>query len=481
MPKRISPELKARAIRMVAEHRQAARAGPGDGPPLGGPGRDRLRWPDRDEPRPSTPRSSGSRRRTDGCGRMWRSSRRRLLSSRENSTPAAADHGVHRRDESPGPRGRVDLQSAHRARLPGCRADLPFLAERSSRIAARTVSDAVVVDALLATRNTPEALYGRRKMTHLLRRRGLNVAFCTVDRLMRDLAMSGVRRGQAAADHDPDQGRAPRRGPAGPQLHRCRTQPGMGRRLHLRAHLGRVRLCRLHRRRLRPRGSWPGTPRPTSAPAWSSRRCGWRYGTKRSEVLVLCLCWCLPTEGLAGSGVEGVRDGLDFPGGSSREVRFALPASHLQGVHHQLGADVVGDRPAHDPAGEPVDDRAAVHPAVGGAVLGDVGEPHGVRCLWDEPALHQVDVRGLRRRPAATLAPMTHPGQAADPHQPGHPLASHPDPEPRAQLGVHPRRPVGATGLVVHPGRSSRSVGRRLSRGPRAAESATRSNPIEKP
>ena len=63
-------------------------------------------------------------------------------------------------------------------------------------IAARTVSDAVVLDALLATRNTPEALYGRRKMTHLLRRRGLNVAFCTVDRLMRDLGMSGVQRGK---------------------------------------------------------------------------------------------------------------------------------------------------------------------------------------------------------------------------------------------------------------------------------------------
>jgi transposase InsO family protein len=63
-------------------------------------------------------------------------------------------------------------------------------------VAARTVSDAVVVDALLATRNAPEALYGRRKMTHLLRRRGLDVAFCTVDRLMADLGMNGVCRGK---------------------------------------------------------------------------------------------------------------------------------------------------------------------------------------------------------------------------------------------------------------------------------------------
>jgi transposase InsO family protein len=62
-------------------------------------------------------------------------------------------------------------------------------------VAARTVSDALVMDALLATRGTPEGLYGRRKMTHHLRRQGLEVAFCTVDRLMRDLGLNGVRRG----------------------------------------------------------------------------------------------------------------------------------------------------------------------------------------------------------------------------------------------------------------------------------------------
>jgi transposase InsO family protein len=63
-------------------------------------------------------------------------------------------------------------------------------------VAARTVSDAVVIDALLATRGTPEGLYGRRKMTAHLRRQGLVVAHCAVDRLMRDLGMNGVRRGK---------------------------------------------------------------------------------------------------------------------------------------------------------------------------------------------------------------------------------------------------------------------------------------------
>jgi putative transposase len=61
---------------------------------------------------------------------------------------------------------------------------------------ARTVSDAVLTDAILATAGTPEQLYGRRKMTHYLRRQGHQVAACTVDRLMRDLGRNGARRGK---------------------------------------------------------------------------------------------------------------------------------------------------------------------------------------------------------------------------------------------------------------------------------------------
>jgi putative transposase len=69
-------------------------------------------------------------------------------------------------------------------------------------VAARTIADAVVIDALREARSTPdgrptpESLYGRRKMTALLRRGGLQVAHCTVDRLMRELGMQGVRRGK---------------------------------------------------------------------------------------------------------------------------------------------------------------------------------------------------------------------------------------------------------------------------------------------
>ncbi len=68
--------------------------------------------------------------------------------------------------------------------------------QTSRPIAVRILTDAALTDVLIATRGTPEGLYGRRKMTHWLRRQGHEVAFCTVDRLMRDLGMNGVRRGR---------------------------------------------------------------------------------------------------------------------------------------------------------------------------------------------------------------------------------------------------------------------------------------------
>jgi putative transposase len=60
--------------------------------------------------------------------------------------------------------------------------------------AARVVTDAFVIDALKATVAQPESLYGRRKMVAHLRRQGLEVAHCTVDRLMANLGMNGMVR-----------------------------------------------------------------------------------------------------------------------------------------------------------------------------------------------------------------------------------------------------------------------------------------------
>lgn len=77
--------------------------------------------------------------------------------------------------------------------------------KRPSRpVAARTISDAQVVDLVRSLawatdrdgtrRMTPEGLYGRRKMTALVRRRAPQVSPGSVDRAMRTLGLVGVRR-----------------------------------------------------------------------------------------------------------------------------------------------------------------------------------------------------------------------------------------------------------------------------------------------
>jgi hypothetical protein len=120
-------------------------------------------------------------------------------------------------------------------------------------VAARTIADAVVIDALLEARSTPdgrptpESLYGRRKTTALLRRPGLKVAHCTVDRLMRRLT---CRACGVAAHHGP---RSPTRAGREPLTCWGATSP--------------------HRR---PTG--PGSPTsPTCAPgpAWSTSPSSW--------------------------------------------------------------------------------------------------------------------------------------------------------------------------------------------------------------
>ena len=87
----------------------------------------------------------------------------------------------------------------------GCQvAARTYRAWRTRPPAARTISDAQVVDAVRAAAwttddqgrrtLTPEGLYGRRKMTAELRRGRLEVTAGAVDRAMRLLGLSGVRR-----------------------------------------------------------------------------------------------------------------------------------------------------------------------------------------------------------------------------------------------------------------------------------------------
>ena len=76
------------------------------------------------------------------------------------------------------------------------------------------------------------------------------------------------------------------------------------------------------------------------------------------------------------------------------------PQAHLEGVEGQIGAQAGGDLPAHDAAGEHVEDEGDVDPAGEGAHIGDIGDPQLVRRVGAELALDQV---GAQVRPVAGL------------------------------------------------------------------------------
>jgi hypothetical protein len=132
----------------------------------------------------------------------------------------------------------------------------------------------------------------------------------------------------------------------------------------------------------------------------------------------------------------------------------ALPERHLQGVNDQLRAQVVGDRPANDPAGEHVQDDGEVDPALAAAVLGDVGDVEPIGLVGGEPPLHQI-LGGLCSLVAAGAAAQPTPVHALQPgtaHQPLHSLAADPDVLAESQFSVHAARTVGAVGGGVHRG-----------------------------
>ena len=72
----------------------------------------------------------------------------------------------------------------------------------------------------------------------------------------------------------------------------------------------------------------------------------------------------------------------------------ATPVAHhggdVEGVGAQPGAHVVGQRPPELAAGEHVEDRAQIEPALDGGDLGQVGEPQLVGLLRAEVGFDQV-------------------------------------------------------------------------------------------
>lgn len=72
-----------------------------------------------------------------------------------------------------------------------------YYAARKRPLSARQVRDAALKVKLRRTHAQHRGVYGSRKMWHQLRREGIPVARCTVERLMRELGIAGVVRGKS--------------------------------------------------------------------------------------------------------------------------------------------------------------------------------------------------------------------------------------------------------------------------------------------
>ena len=82
--------------------------------------------------------------------------------------------------------------------------DRRALARDPDRASARAKSDAALSIKIDAAWDVNRKLYGARKIWHVLRRQGEDVARCTVERLMRGLGIRGVVRGKKIVTTNPD-------------------------------------------------------------------------------------------------------------------------------------------------------------------------------------------------------------------------------------------------------------------------------------
>jgi len=103
----------------------------------------------------------------------------------------------------------IEVQRARFGIEPICRvlqvAPSSYYAARSRPPSARCLRDAALKERLAVVHKAQFGVYGARKLWHQLKREGTAVARCTVERLMRELNLKGVRRGRQVRTTVPDE------------------------------------------------------------------------------------------------------------------------------------------------------------------------------------------------------------------------------------------------------------------------------------
>ncbi len=145
-------------------------------------------------------------------------------------------------------------------------------------------------------------------------------------------------------------------------------------------------------------------------------------------------------------GELGAVIGMDH---GAAALGFALFYGHPERVGGERGGRVVADRPADHASAVGVENDRAVHLALAGRVLGNVGQPQLIRAFPTESAVDQIVRARLARHPSSfRRSRATRDARAA--HQHRDRVVTNPDPAPEDQLGVHPSGAVAAVGGRVH-------------------------------
>ncbi|RZB19462.1 hypothetical protein StrepF001_11720 [Streptomyces sp. F001] len=118
-----------------------------------------------------------------------RFSRPRARFLRPNSTVPGRGRPGDRAPQGHGPRGRVRLPGAGAVRV-------RLLCALEAVEAGPPLRDEQLVPLIVQVHDESGATYGARRITRALKRKGVEVARCTVERLMAELGIEGVIRGQ---------------------------------------------------------------------------------------------------------------------------------------------------------------------------------------------------------------------------------------------------------------------------------------------
>jgi hypothetical protein len=124
------------------------------------------------------------------------------------------------------------------------------------------------------------------------------------------------------------------------------------------------------------------------------------------------------------------------------------PAGHIERVDDELGPEMIGDGVPDDLAVPGIDHHRKVQERL---VALDVRHPELVGCIWGELAGHQIIIRDRSRIPAGepSPSPAGHALEALGTHEPLDSLTTDMNTLAEAQLGMDPRRAVGAPGLAM--------------------------------